>query len=46
MRQTAIELGYVLNEYGLFKKNKPFKITSEKDIFDLLGLEYLKPNER
>lgn len=47
MRQVAIDLGYTLNEYGLFnEKGKMFKVNSEKDIFDLLGMEYLSPNER
>lgn len=47
MRQLAIDSDYVLNEYGLFnEKQKMFKVTSEKDIFDLLGMEYLPPEKR
>jgi len=47
MRQLALDSGFVLNEYGLFnEKQKMFKINSEKDIFDLLGMEYLPPNKR
>jgi DNA polymerase/3'-5' exonuclease PolX len=46
MRQVAINLGYTLNEYGLFNKKKQFSVNSEKDIFDYLGLEYIKPSER
>lgn len=50
MRQRAIELGYKLNEYGLYKidgnKQKRIKIKSEKDVFDNLDMEYLEPWER
>jgi len=47
MRLTAISMGYKLNEYGLYDQNgKAFKITSEKDVFDLLGMEYLPPEKR
>ena len=46
MRMVAISHGYRLNEYGLYKNKKSFKVTSEKEIFDLLGLEYLQPQNR
>jgi len=46
MRMVAISYGYKLNEYGLYKNNKSFKVNSEKEIFDLLGLEYLQPINR
>lgn len=47
MRQVAITMGYKLNEYGLFDENGiPFVIKSEKNIFDLLGMEYLTPHKR
>lgn len=47
MRQVANSMDYILNEYGLFdEKGKMLKVKSEKDIFDLLGMEYLSPNER
>jgi DNA polymerase/3'-5' exonuclease PolX len=47
MRMVAINLGYTLNEYGLFdKKNKMLKVKSEKEIFDLLGMEYIDPQYR
>ena len=47
MRRTAITLGYTLNEYGLFDKdNKMSKVKSEKDIFDILGMEYINPKNR
>lgn len=47
MRRVAMDLGYTLNEYGLLDKNgKYMKTSSEKDIFDILGMEYLVPNMR
>lgn len=58
MRQDAKKMGYKLNEYGLFKKingkikNKTkeefklVKVTSEEDIFEKLGMPYVKPKDR
>jgi DNA polymerase/3'-5' exonuclease PolX len=50
MRGLAIELGYKLNEYGLFQKKngklKRIPVSSEKDIFDKLGMEYVEPIDR
>ena len=50
IRALAEQLGYLLNEYGLYKlngdKKTRIKITSEKDIFDKLGMEYLLPEQR
>lgn len=46
MRLVALSMGYTLNEYGLFDNNKMFKVKSEKDIFDLLNMEYVKPELR
>jgi DNA polymerase/3'-5' exonuclease PolX len=47
MRLNAIAHDYTLNEYGLYdEKNKMFNVKSEKDIFDLLGMEYITPDKR
>ena len=55
MRHIALEKGYTMNEHGLYSlrekdKKKGDKVahhfTSEKDIFDFLGLVYKVPNER
>ncbi len=50
IRELAKHLGYKLNEYGLYqiKDDKLIKleIKSEKDIFDILGLEYIEPKLR
>lgn len=50
MRRLAEQLGYRLNEYGLYKisdkKKVRIQINSEKDVFDKLGMEYLPPEKR
>jgi len=50
MRLLAGNLGYKLNEYGLFKikngKMARVKVNSEKDIFDELGMDYIEPKDR
>jgi DNA polymerase/3'-5' exonuclease PolX len=49
MRAKAIEEGYHINEYAITKtenKDKPLKVTSEKDIFDYIDMEYKTPEER
>lgn len=47
MRLITKDLGYLLNEYGLYDENgKLIKVNSEKEIFDLLGMEYIPPNLR
>ena len=46
MRRKAKDLGYKLNEYGLYKNNKFIYIPSEKELFKKLDMKYLKPTER
>jgi DNA polymerase/3'-5' exonuclease PolX len=46
MRKKAKDLGYKLNEYGLYKNNKFIYITSEKELFKKLNMKFLKPHER
>jgi DNA polymerase/3'-5' exonuclease PolX len=48
MRLVAITHGYKLNEYGLYKdgSSKSIIVESEKEIFDILGLNYLQPKDR
>lgn len=42
MREIAKKKGMKLSEYGLFDKNgKPIKVSSERDIFYVLGMEYV-----
>lgn len=47
MRRLANTLGYSLSEYGLTDENgKLIKVHSEKEVFDILGLEYIPPEKR
>lgn len=47
MRLNALSMDYTLNEYGLYdEKGKMFKVNSEKEIFDLLNMEYITPDKR
>jgi DNA polymerase/3'-5' exonuclease PolX len=44
MRLIAISKQLKLNEYGLYNKNnKTIKVNSEKEIFDILDMEYIQP---
>ena len=48
MRKKAHKMGYKLSEYGLTKilDDSKVDITSEKDVFDFLEIEYLEPKKR
>jgi DNA polymerase beta len=46
IRNRAIELGYSLSEYGLKKDNKIIGLRDEKELFGILGMEYLAPIDR
>ena len=54
MRNQAIDKGYKLSEYHLYKVTKedekviekPVKVNSEKHIFDIIKMEYLEPEDR
>lgn len=52
LRTVALRKGYTLSQYGLYKVNKgkkedePIGTSSEKEIFQILGVEYLKPEDR
>ncbi len=49
-RQHALHKGYTLNEYGLTQMDPEVRavppLSSEKDLFHFLGLEYVEPWER
>jgi len=53
MRQHALQMGYTMNEHGLYKMENgkkgekvANKFKSEKDIFDYLNMEFKLPQER
>ncbi len=48
LRQIAIDRGYKLNEYGLFKKKDDEKIAGrvEEEIYQKLGLKWIPPELR
>lgn len=46
IRNIAKKKDFKLNEYGLFKNKKKIEINSEKDIFDILGINYIDPIDR
>ena len=53
MRQRAVDLGYSMNEHGIYKmENKikgakvPLSFPTEESIFDFLGLVFKTPKER
>lgn len=51
MRTAAKKRDMILNEYGLYKIDEdgvktPVRIKSEEDVFEVLGMDYLTPEER
>lgn len=48
IRQIALDNGYSLNEYGLTKKdtNEKIILTSEEELFEILGIDYVPPTSR
>jgi DNA polymerase/3'-5' exonuclease PolX len=46
MRGVAKDQGYLLNEKGLFKEGRSVQVRKEKEIFTLLGVEYVLPKDR
>lgn len=47
IRAIAKDMGYILNEYHLLDNHmNPYKIGSEREIFEILGMEYLRPDQR
>jgi DNA polymerase (family 10) len=46
LRKLALKKGYTLNQKGLYFKNKEIILNSEKHIFDILGIPFIKPEDR
>ena len=46
LRKIAMEKGYKLNEYGLFKGKNLVAGKTEEEIYEALGLQYIEPEMR
>ncbi|OGP88418.1 MAG: histidinol-phosphatase [Deltaproteobacteria bacterium RBG_19FT_COMBO_43_11] len=46
MRGRAKDMGFKMNEYGLFRKDINVKCASEEEIFSALGLKFIEPELR
>jgi DNA polymerase/3'-5' exonuclease PolX len=46
LREHAKKLGYTVNEFYIKSGNKIIYLKSEKDLYDILGLPYIKPTDR
>lgn len=46
LRKIAIDKGYKLNEYGLFKGKKQIAGKTEEEIYETLGLKWIPPEIR
>jgi len=46
LRTHAIERGFKLSEYGLFKGKKRIACKTEKDVYKALGMAYIEPELR
>lgn len=46
LRRLAIEKGYKLNEYGLFRDQKQIAGKTEEEIYKTLGMDYIEPELR
>ena len=43
LRQRAIERGWLLSEYGLFEEERVVASTTEEEIYEALGMQYVPP---
>jgi len=46
LRRIAMDKGYKLNEYGLFRGKKQVAGKSEEEVYETLGLDYVEPELR
>ena len=54
MRKRALDKNIMLNEYGVYKIDnkkdrnvvKEFQVDSEEDVFKIIGMDYVKPEDR
>ena len=46
LRKIAMERGWTLNEYGLFRGKEVLASKTEQEIYKKLGLKFIKPEQR
>lgn len=46
MRSNAKKKGYLLNQHGIYKDGEKIRTNSENDVFDVLGMTYVEPENR
>jgi DNA polymerase/3'-5' exonuclease PolX len=46
MRRKAQKMGFLLNQKGLFKDGKEVLVKNERELFAILEMDYLTPQER
>jgi len=46
VRKAAIKKGYKLSQHGLFKGTKKIKLSTERELYDLVGIPYSDPTSR
>jgi len=46
LRKIAIEKGFKVNEYGVFKKNKSVAGKTEEEVYHALGMQWIPPELR
>lgn len=46
LRRAAKQQGYILNQYYLKKGNKIIALNTEEELYNILGLKYVKPIDR
>ena len=46
LRSFAKKNGLKINEYGIFKDNRPLKVKDEADFFSKIGMDYIPPELR
>ena len=46
LRNRAISMGYKLSDIGLYKGDERIPLKDEKDLFKILKLKYVKPENR
>ncbi len=46
LRTRAVKMGFLVNEYGIFKDDKPLACGTEDELYEHLGLKFVPPELR